>query len=240
MVLFGSRCTQCVSATVSDFSIRLLDSHWFLNTTSSFVNRPLNCFSRSLCVSFEFAEGPRTPRNDSESWLMLAYWEGNDRVGRRKSFIDPSVQVHYDGSCAMRQSLNIAAIKNKRRSDAAEKKRQQIGNGLVMWRTSDFRVYFYNASQQAMYVQSPTLSCPGLDADEECVKAIPAGCVVELFNWQRAIALENFLRHSQLLRFPFDATAVRISMVSGWGAGQRRSSIMQCPCWLTAFFGTRD
>lgn len=171
---------------------------------------------------------------------MMAYWEGNDRVGRRRSFTNSSVHVLYEGAAMLRESFCIADIKNKRRTAAAEKKRQQIGNGFQMWRTDDFKVYFYNASQQNMYVQSPTLACSELDDSAQLVKTVPAGCVAEIFDWQRALELEHILRSRHQLRFPFDVTAVRVSMLSCWGAGHRRPTIMQCPCWVEMFFGSQD
>ncbi|XP_065196531.1 mothers against decapentaplegic homolog 6-like [Sycon ciliatum] len=179
----------------------------------------------------------RRERPATESWLTMAYWEGRERMGRQRTCKSSAMHVYHEGSAQLDGSFNIGSIKSRCRSAAAEKRRQQIGSGFFMWRTHDNqKVCLYNGSKHSMYVQSPTLACSQLDGEDKLVKAIPSGHIVEIFDWQRAVQLEDYLRSRRQLTFPFDVMAVRVSMVSGWGYGHRRPTVMQCPCWIEAFF----
>lgn len=165
----------------------------------------------------------------SGSWLSVAYWEMNSRLGRQHHVDQPTTSVSYtreedDGFC-------IGKLPNADRSESVQRKRVHFGRGIVLWKENDC-VWLYNRSEHGVFVQSPTLSMP---YGVKQVYKIQPGQVMKVFDKERAELLELYLKQRGGIRFPLDVFSLRVSLVSGWGEGYSRQNIMQCPCWLELF-----
>ena len=165
--------------------------------------------------------------DESSTWLSMAYWELNNRLGHQHRVSKSSTSVSYSGS----SGFVLSKLPNKHRTDSVEKKRRMFGQGFSLWR-DETDVYLYNRSEHSVYVQSPTLSHP---TGARQVHKVCPGQVVKVFSNDQANLLLLYLRQHGGIRFPFDVFAFRVSLVSGWGAGHSRQNIMQCPCWLEFF-----
>ena len=114
--------------------------------------------------------------------------------------------------------------------------RDKIGFGVTISR-KDEGVWVYNRSNNAIFVNSPTLDAPNT-RNLTVYKVLP-GFSIKVFDFEVA---QNYrrLRTIEPPDGPMDPNAFRISFVKGWGPAYSRQYVTSCPCWLEVLLAVTD
>lgn len=100
-------------------------------------------------------------------------------------------------------------------------------SGILLNQSRDGGVWVYNRTENAIFVNSPTLDDP-LRPNFSVIKVLP-GYSIQVFDYAKSNLYER-LRPENL--GPFDPYSIRISFVKGWGNNYSRQVVTNCPCWL--------
>lgn len=123
----------------------------------------------------------------------------------------------------------------------SERIRRGIGFGIVVWRSSEGRVFIFNRSDRAVFVQPPPHDDGDDDVDdkrklnavprrqrslpEQGVFKLTSGRCAEIYDLRRR-GRDDGDHHRA-------TSSVRVSFVKGWGSGRyKRMTVLTCPCWL--------
>jgi len=178
------------------------------------------------------------------TWCQLAYWEECNRVGRlfpvsASTFEVFSALPKGDGLC-----LASLFKQNKKPSESTTRTREKIGQGILLNHSLDGGVWVYNRTENAIFVNSPTLEPPWTPRGSPrsnnpytVVKVLP-GYSIQIFDYAKSTLYERLRGRRgcesqvSLDCGPFDPHSIRISFVKGWGTNYSRQVVTNCPCWL--------
>jgi len=192
-------------------------------------------------------------------WCTLAYWELRQRVGRLFPVTQPSVAIFSEAK-VQDTGLCLSALTSQvtPETEAVRRTRQKVGHGLLLCQESD-GVWLYNRSENAIFVNSPTLDPPGPGPAGAprtlLVYKVPPGFAIRIFDYDRSQfyqQLATLTSSESPSSFrpdgsakslvtetsevysdgPFDPNALRISFAKGWGPKYSRQFITSCPCWI--------
>ena len=128
--------------------------------------------------------------------------------------------------------------------------------GLLLCKESD-GIWMYNRSENAVFVNSPTLDPPGPAGAPRTllVYKVPPSYSIRVFDYERSLAYQllqcdggrtpsppmkhAFDEDSAYSEGPFDPNALRISFAKGWGPKYSRQFITSCPCWIEVLLAPR-
>lgn len=157
------------------------------------------------------------------------------RVGRVYHVCEHSVDVfadlpHGEGLC-----LGALSNQNQTKNDVIRRTREKIGYGLSLSNEDD-GVWLYNRSDNAIFVNSPTLNPP--NSRTFVVYKVPPGHSIKIFDFDKSLYYQR-LKDTDLMDGPYDPNSVIISFAKGWGQKYSRQVITSCPCWLEVLLEPR-
>ena len=117
-------------------------------------------------------------------------------------------------------------------------------SGILLNHSLDGGVWVYNRTENAIFVNSPTLEPPWTPRGSPrsnnpytVVKVLP-GYSIQIFDYAKSTLYERLRGRRgcesqvSLDCGPFDPHSIRISFVKGWGTNYSRQVVTNCPCWL--------
>ncbi len=180
-------------------------------------------------------------------------------MGRLFPVTQPSVAIFSEAK-VQDTGLCLSALTSQvtPETEAVRRTRQKVGHGLLLCQESD-GVWLYNRSENAIFVNSPTLDPPGPGPAGAprtlLVYKVPPGFAIRIFDYDRSQfyqqlatltssespssfrpdgSAKNLVTETSEVYSdgPFDPNALRISFAKGWGPKYSRQFITSCPCWI--------
>jgi len=222
---------------------RILKPSVGVATATSFTDIPVantkGKQEEDMVISYA-TNGSTYGSQDKGTWCQLAYWEECHRVGRLYPVTASTIEVFSALPKAVRDGLCLASLfkQNKRPSESTTRTREKIGQGILLNYSQDQGVWLYNRTENAIFVNSPTLE-PSFHSNYPftVIKVLP-GYSIQVFDYEKSSLYERLRDNLHAQEGPFDPYSIRISFVKGWGTNYSRQVVTNCPCWLEVLLTT--
>ncbi|CAJ0580690.1 unnamed protein product, partial [Mesorhabditis spiculigera] len=150
------------------------------------------------------------------NWAYISYYEMDTQIGDPFKWSSERTEVNVDGGMDPQGERNgrfcLGALSNVHRTEASEKARPHIGNGVKLIWTKDEELYMVVQSWKSVFVRSPYLDyCEGLPMNSKGHKLTAATGQVKLFDLRWA-----YQKMSDQMRTERNAVVQQAAAVAGY------------------------
>ena len=163
-------------------------------------------------------------------WLMLAYWEHEQRVGNMYHGYEDTINIYESKSKGHRQGLCLKDLNRTcEMNDNTKIPFRNIGEGIQV-SLEDGDIWVYNKSESPVFLNGELLQRLH-HTDTPRVDKLPSGYGRKVFDCNANVSTRQSLDKRRE-----EQHCLRVSFVKGFGRGYKRQTIMNCPCWIEMFF----